>query len=216
MKVVVYGAKGKSGVEIVKELVSRGHQVVAVTRHADYSAPGATSAVDDASHPDKIAAVVRGADAVVSALAPPMTDTDQIVGLTDRVVEGVSLAGGKNSGPRLLIVGGAGSLYVTGQDGKRVTLRDSGYLPAEWLPIVDSHIKVLDNLKKNQTIDWTYFSPAGFFEVGPRKGTFRLGKDDLIVGENGKSEISYADYAIAVADELEKPQFRGQRFTAAY
>ena len=61
MKVVVYGAKGKAGVEIVKELVSRGHQVVAVTRHADYSAPGATSAVDDASHPDKIAAVVRGA-----------------------------------------------------------------------------------------------------------------------------------------------------------
>lgn len=212
MKVVVYGAKGKSGSEIVKELVARGHQVVAVTRKAGEEPSGVTSVIDDASNPGKIAEVVKGTDAVVSAIAPPADNTDLLIGLTDNLIEGVALAGGKNGGPRLLIVGGAGSLFVA----PGVTLHDSGYLPEPYLPISGSHIKVLGNLKKNQTIDWTYFSPAGFFEVGPRKGTFRIGKDDLIMGENGKSEISYADYAIATVNELENPQFRGQRFTAAY
>ena len=136
--------------------------------------------------------------------------------MTERLIEGIKLAGGKHGGPRLLVVGGAASLYITGPDGKRVTLLDSGHLPAEWVPIASSHAKLLHQLRANQEIDWTYFSPAAFFEVGPRKGTFRLGKDDLIAGANGKSEISYADYAIAAVDELEKPQFRGTRFTIGY
>jgi hypothetical protein len=97
-----------------------------------------------------------------------------------------------------------------------VTLLDSGHLPAEWIPIATSHEKLLEKLRANEEIDWTYFSPAAFFEVGPRTGKFRLGKDDLVVGANGKSEISYADYAIAAVDELEKPQFGGARFTAGY
>ncbi len=82
--------------------------------------------------------------------------------------------------------------------------------------IIDSHIKVLENLKKSK-VDWTYFSPPGLFEPGERTGKFRLGKDDLISDAAGKSHVSMEDYAIAVADELEKPQHMdGQRFTIGY
>src|SRR5438067_3344222 len=216
MKVVVYGARGKAGSAIAQELLRRGHQTVAVTRTPGGVPEGAEPAIDDASEAAKIAQVVKGADAVVDALQPPPDDTDELVRVTERLIEGIKLAGGKDGGPRLLVVGGAASLYITGPDGKRVTLLDSGHLPAEWVPIASSHAKLLHQLRANQEIDWTYFSPAAFFEVGPRKGTFRLGKDDLIAGANGKSEISYADYAIAAVDELEKPQFRGTRYNNGY
>lgn len=216
MKVVVYGARGKAGTEISKELLRRGHEVVAVTRTPDGAPEGAANAIDDASDPEKIAAVVKGADAVVSAVMPPHDDSDELIGVTDRIVDGIRRAGGKQDGPRLLVVGGAASLFITGADGKRVTLLDSGYLPAEWVGIATAHKTVLEKLRANEAIDWTYFSPAAFFEVGPRTGTFRRGSEDLIVGANGKSELSYADYAIAAVDELEKPQHRGARFTVGY
>jgi len=216
MKVVVYGARGKAGSEIAKELLRRGHEVLAVTRTPGGAPEGAVATIDDASDPKKIAEVVKGADAVVNAVQPPPDNTDELIAMNDRLVEGIKRAGGKNGGPRLLVVGGAASLYITGPDGKRVTLLESGFLPDQWVPIATSHGKLLEKLRANDEIDWTYFSPAGFFEVGPRTGKFRIGNDDLIVGENGKSEISYADYAIAAVDELEKPQFRSARFTVGY
>jgi uncharacterized protein len=123
-------------------------------------------------------------DAVVSAYGPPPDDTSQIIGATDRLVKGVEQAGG----PRLIVVGGAGSLFVA----PGVTVRESGHVPKEWIPIADAHIQVLKNLKQS-SIDWTYFSPAAFFEHGERTGKFRLGKDDLIVDAQGKSRISFQD-----------------------
>ena len=190
--------------------------MVAVTRTPGGAPEGASTAIDDATDPEKIAAVVKGADALVSALMPPHDNADELVVMTDRIVDGVRRAGGKRSGPRLLVVGGAASLFIPGPEGKPVTLLDSGHLPAEWVAIATAHKKVLEKLRANEAIEWTYFSPAAFFEVGPRTGKFRLGKDDLVVGANGKSEISYADYAIAAVDELEKPEHRGTRFTVGY
>lgn len=210
MKVVLYGATGNAGSRILTELTKRGHTVLAISRHADKiaAASGVTTQDDDLSDVDRIATTIHGYDAVVSAYGPPQNDTDQLVGVTERLVEAVK----KNGGPRLVVVGGAGSLLVA----PGVTLRASGHLPPEWVPIVDSHIKVLENLKKS-SIDWTYFSPAAFFEPGERTGKFRLGKDDLIADTNGKSSISMEDYAIALADELERPQHSGgQRFTIGY
>lgn len=212
MKVVLYGATGHTGNRILTELTKRGHEVLAVSRHAEETIPAANGVKtqnDDLSDVGRIATAIKGYDAVVSAYAPPQNDTDQIVGVTERLVEGVK----KNGGPRLVVVGGAGSLFVA----PGVTVRASGHLPPEWLPIVDSHIKVLDNLKKKSDIDWTYFSPAAFFEPGERTGKFRLGKDDLIADEKHNSRISMEDYAIALVDELEKPQHQGgQRFTIGY
>ena len=166
-----------------------------------------TAVQDDLSNSAKITSIVKGADAVVSAYGPPADDTTQIISAMDRLVKGILEAGG----PRLIVVGGAGSLFVA----PGITLRESGHLPKEWIPIVDAHIQVLRNLKQS-SIDWTYFSPAGYFEPGERTGKFRLGKDDLITDAQGNSRISFADYAIALVDELENPQHRRERFTIGY
>jgi putative NADH-flavin reductase len=208
MNVVLYGATGNAGRRIQKELLDRNHTVVAVTRTPESNPPiGVTPVRDDLSSVENIAKVITGADAVISAYAPPQTDTDQIIGATARLTEAVA----KSGVPRLIIVGGAGSLFVA----PGVTLLDSGHLPPEWVPIVKSHAAVLEAIKKS-SIDWTYFSPAAYFEPGERTGIFRLGKDDLITNEKSDSRISMEDYAIALVDELEKPQHSKQRFTIGY
>jgi putative NADH-flavin reductase len=209
LKVVLYGATGKAGSVILKELVDRGHVVIAAARTPEKvrKVKNVTAVQDDLSDPAKTASIVKAADAVVSAYGPPPDDTSQIIGAMDRLVKAIE----ETDGPRLIVVGGAGSLFVA----PGVTLRASGHLPEEWIPIVDAHIEVLKNLKKS-SIDWTYFSPAGFFEPGERTGKFRLGKDDLITDAQGNSRISFEDYAIALVDELENPQHHRERFTAGY
>lgn len=215
MKVVVYGATGRTGSRIVSELLARGHQIVAVARNATSLPPrtNVTTIDDNLAVVDRIAEIIRGADAVVNATAPPPDATNQAIDVNQRLTAAVEKVGGSaHTPPRLLIVGGAGSLFVA----PGITLRDSGHLPHEWLPIVDSHIQVLHNIRKS-SIDWTYFSPAAFFAPGQRTGKFRLGTDNLIVDPAaGKSHISMDDYAIAVADELEHPHHRQQRFTIGY
>ena len=209
MKVILYGSTGKSGSVILKELVARGHTVVAAARKPErvQKLKDVTAVQDDLSNSAKITGIVKGADAVVSAYGPPADDTTQIISAMDRLVKGILEAGG----PRIIVVGGAGSLFVA----PGITLRESGHLPKEWIPIVDAHIQVLRNLKQS-SIDWTYFSPAGYFEPGERTGKFRLGKDDPITDAQGNSRISFADYAIALVDELENPQHRRERFTIGY
>ena len=145
---------------------------------------------------------------MVSAYAPPQDDTDQLLGVTERQIEAVHKAG-KNI--RLIVVGGAGSLEVA----PGVTVLKSGHLPAEWVPIATSHEKALELLKKSD-INWTYFSPAGFFEPGTRTGKFRLDTNKLIADAQGNSRISMEDYAIALVDELERPAHERAQFTIGY
>lgn len=208
MKVVVYGATGKSGSRIVTELLSRGHNVTAVARNTAGLPAGVKAEQDDLSNVDRIAAVISGADAVVSAYAPPPDDTDQLIGVTERQIAALHKAGGNI---RLIVVGGAASLEVA----PGVMLLNSGHLPAEWLPIATSHEKILRLLEKSD-INWTYFSPAAFFEPGTRTGKFRLGGNQLISDAQGISRISMEDYAIALVDELEKPAHQRARFTIGY
>ena len=209
MKVVLYGATGRAGSCILHELLNRGHHVRAVTRErgALQTKDNLEVAVDDLSDLDRTTEVVRGADAVVSAYAPPASDTDQLVTVTKLLVDAVSRSGV----PRLLMVGGAGSLEVA----PGVTLIDSGYLPSEWLPIAQSHSKALEVLKSS-SVNWTNLSPAGYFEPGERTGHFRLGKDNLIANEKGESRISMEDYAIAMVDELEQRKHERSRFSVGY
>ena len=209
MKVVLYGATGNSGSRILRELLSRGHQVKAISRDPDKLAPepGLTTEFDDLTDVDRTAAVISGADAVISAYAPPADDTDALIGVTELEVAAV----GRAAGPRLLVVGGAGGLLVA----PGVSLIDSGHLPAPWLPIAVSHVKALDVLRASN-VDWTYFAPAAFFEPGERTGKFRLSADELVVNDKGESRISMEDYAIAMVDELETPAHRRQRFAVGY
>jgi putative NADH-flavin reductase len=209
MKVALFGATGKSGSRLMQELVSRGHQVTAVAR--DVSKLPASNDVtikqDDLSDVGHTAEVVRGADALISAYAPPANDTDALIGVTQLQVEAVRQAGVK----RLLVVGGAGGLEVA----PGVSLIDSGYLPEPYLPIAKSHVKALEVLQKSD-VDWTYVAPAAYFEPGTRTGKFRVGTNELITAANGESRISMEDYAIAMVDELEKGANRRKRVAVGY
>ena len=208
MNVVVYGATGNSGSEIVKELLARGHKVTGVARKVDSlkDNPGVTAKTDDLSNADKIAEIIKGADAVVTAYQPPADKTDALIDVTKRQIEAVKKVGG-----RLVVVGGAGLLEVA----PGTTLIKSGYLPAEYLPIATSHEKALGVLQASD-IDWTYLSPAAYFVPGERTGKFRLGTKELVSDAKGESKISFADYAIALVDELEKPAHRKASFSVGY
>ncbi len=209
MKVVVYGATGNSGSEIVKELVRRGHKVTGVARNVDSlkGVAGITAKTDDLSNVDGIASIIKGADAVVSAYQPPADNTDALVDVTKREIEAVKKAGV----PRLLVVGGAGQLEVA----PGVTLIKSGYLPQEYMPIAISHEKAAQVLKGSD-INWTYIAPAAYFVPGERTGKYRTGTNNLVSDAKGESRISFADYAIALVDELEKPKHEKQVFSVGY
>ena len=207
MNVVLYGATGSAGSRILKELTSRGHQVTAVARDISKLPSTVTAKRDDLSDVDIIASIIQGADVVVSAYGPPQDDTDALLGVTERQIAAVKKAGNI----RLIVVGGAGSLEVA----PGVTLLASGHLPAQWIPIAASHDKALKMFQASD-INWTYFSPAAFFEPGVRTGEFRLGTNQLIADSKGDSRISLEDYAIALVDELEKPAHERARFTIGY
>lgn len=207
MNVVVYGATGNSGSRIVKELIARGHHVTAVARDTTKVPTGVASKQDDLSNVDAIAAVIAGADAVVSAYAPPQDNTDALVGATERLVAAVKKAGTA----RLIVVGGAGSLEVA----PGVSLLASGHLPEAWVAIATSHGKT-QKLLQDSAINWTYFNPAAYFEPGERTGKFRLGTKQLIANDKGESRVSMEDYAIALVDELEHPKHERDSFTIGY
>jgi putative NADH-flavin reductase len=220
MKIVLYGATGRAGSRILTELLGRGHEVVAVVRNLekdpDRLAPndGLTVVEGDLSSVEGIAEQIGGAQAVVSAYGPPADKTEELIGVTKRLiaaVQQVSQQASSGHAPRLIVVGGAGSLEVA----PGVTLESTKDFPAVWRPIAQAHEKALELLRKS-SIDWTYLSPSAFFEPGPRTGKFRLGQDELLTAADGKSWISMEDYAIALVDELEQPQRRRQRFTVGY
>lgn len=209
MHVLVYGATGNAGREIVKELVARGHKVTGVARKVESlrGLPGVEAKTDDLSNVDTIAAVIRGADVVVSSYQPPADNTDELVAVTKREVDAVKKVGV----PRFVMVGGAGLLEVA----PGVTLIQSGHLPAQYMPIATAHEKALGVLRGSD-INWTYLSPAAFFVPGQRTGKFRLGEKNLVADAKGESKISFADYAIALVDELEKPKHERGSFSVGY
>lgn len=202
MKVAVLGASGRAGSEITAELVRRGHEVIAIARkpEAIAAAPGVTAVAGDATNPDALTGLITGADAVISALHFDVT--------AQTLLSAVKAAGVS----RLLITGGAASLEVA--PGK--ILFEAMDLPEEWKPAILGGITFLNEIRKETEVDWTFFSPAAFIEEGPRTGTFRLGTDQLVVDDKGESRISFADYAIAMVDELEQHRHPRARFTAAY
>ena len=202
MKVAVLGASGRAGSQITRELAARGHQVTAVARkpQAIAAAPSVTAVAGDAADPAALTALIRGHDAVVSALHFDVT--------ADTLLSALRAAGV----PRLLVTGGAASLEVA--PGQR--LIDSPDFPDEWREFAMGGIRFLDALRDETGIDWTFFSPAALIEEGPRLGHYRTGTDRLVTDAQGQSRISFADYAIAMADELEQHRHPRARFTAAY
>jgi putative NADH-flavin reductase len=209
MLVTLYGATGRTGSRILEELVRRNHDVVAVVKDSQgrQASPDITWKVDDLSQVQKVAKVIRGTDAVISAYAAPRNDSDALIEVCDRLAKAVEIA----RVPRLLVVGGAGVLEVS----PGVTLLDSGTLPPEWVPMASAHSKALACLRQTP-IGWTYISPAAFFEPGVRTGAYRTSERTLLTDNQGESRISMEDFAIALVDELEQGAHLRGNFAVAW
>ncbi len=209
MNVVLIGASGTLGTRILNELVSRGHGVTAVVRNPSNVPPheNVIATAGDALEPQNVAEAARGADVVVSAYGPGPENPDLLLKATRSLIAGAEASGVK----RLIMVGGAGSLEVA----PGVELVDTPDFPAEWKGIAIAHRDALDLLRTSD-LEWTSVSPAAYIHPGERTGNFRLGKEQLIVNDRGQSEISAEDFAIAIADEVEKPRHIRQRFTVAW
>lgn len=214
-KTALIGASGFVGAPILNELLSRGYKVEALVRNPSKIAvenPDLTVKKVDVADEKALTEDLKGYDTVISAYNPGWTNPNiynETLQNYPRIVEAAKKAGVK----RLLIVGGAGTLFCA--PGLRVV--DSGVIPAEIMDGVKSLGKFyLDILINEKDIDWVFFSPAGAFVEGTRTGKYRLGKDDLIVDSKGNSTISVADYAKAMVDELETPAHHKERFTIGY
>ena len=213
--VLLIGATGFVGSAVLNELVSRGHKVTAVVRNIEKLAKSdlVDAVKEDVANVDAIAKLAEGKDAIISAYNPGWTNPDIATLITENYPKILEAA--KKSGvERLLIVGGAGTLFCA--PGLRVV--DSGAIPEEIMggvrPLGDFYLNTLMNEKN---IDWVFFSPAGVFDPqGKKTGNYRLGKDDLIVDAEGNSHISVQDYAVAMVNELEKPAHHKERFTIGY
>jgi len=202
MKIVLIGASGRAGSEILKELVRRGHAVTAIVRHPEKVplAANITATKGDVFDTAGLAELLKGHDAVISAVHFTASDPQKLI-------DAVKAAGVK----RYLVVGGAGSLEVA----PGVALVTTPEFPAAYKAEALKGGDFLALLRQEKDLDWTFLSPSALLFDGPRTGTFRLGKDQLLSNEKGSS-ISFADYAIAMADEAEKPAHSRQRFTVGY
>jgi putative NADH-flavin reductase len=212
MKIILFGASGTIGQRIAHEAIARGHNVTAVVRDPSRAQmeEGVTAVQGDVTDPDSVAQVAAGHDAAVSASGPG------VGGRAEMLVEAVRglLAGLPRAGVRrLIVVNGAGSLEVA----PGLQLLDTPQFPADWRPLAVAHRDALDVLRGSTgDLDWTALSPAAFIEPGARTGQYRTGTEQLVADATGQSHISAEDYACALLDELENPQFVRQRFTVAY
>ena len=216
--IILIGASGFVGSAILEEALNRGHKVTALVRNPEkiqVKNGNLTVLAVDATDVEALSKVVAGKDAVISAYNPGWGNPrlyEEILENYPKIIEGVKKAGVQ----RLLVVGGAGVLYV--QPGVR--LMDSGTLPAELMPAVNGEGELFLNvLSKENDIDWVYFAPPanlGNMGKGIRTGKYRLGTDTLLVDEKGDSFISVEDYAVAMIDELEQEAHHKALFTAAY
>ncbi|RRJ85752.1 NAD-dependent epimerase [Gulosibacter macacae] len=212
-RIVIFGGTGYTGGNIAREAVSRGHQVVAYSRNAPAEpTSGVEYRVGSLADAEVVASAAEGADAVVVAVQAHDVDGAPLVQRIGAVVDAAVAAGA-----RLGVVGGAGSLHVS-EDGPRLV--DTPEFMDEWKPEALAHADVLESLRADAgKADWFYVSPAalyGSFAPGETTGEYRTGGDVLVTAEDGTSEISGTDYALAFVDELEQRNHVNQRFTVAH
>ncbi|USK68377.1 NAD(P)-dependent oxidoreductase [Peribacillus asahii] len=206
MKIAVIGASGKAGQFILKEGIERGHQVTAVVRDAS-KLTEKNGAVIEKSIFDLTSEDLKPFDVVVNAFGAPLGEEQAHVDAGHALIEAL-----RGTNTRGIIVGGAGSLFV--DENKTVRVMDTPDFPDMFKPTASGQARNLKELQETSGITWTFISPSAMFDPeGKRTGFYQTGKDHLLVNSQGDSYISYADYAIAVLDEIEKPQHMNERFT---
>jgi putative NADH-flavin reductase len=202
-KIAIIGATGRAGSQLLEEALRRGHSVTAIARDTSKIGQrnGVVSQNVDALDAVALQAAIEGHDVVISAAHFSTLPASAVIGPVKKA--GVN---------RLLVVGGAGSLLLP--DGTRVI--DSKGFPEEYKAEAGAGAEFLEHLRQEQDLDWTFLSPSAEFVEGERTEKFRVGKDDLLVSSEGRSWITFADYALAMLDEIESPQHSRQRFTVGY
>ncbi|NEN75532.1 NAD(P)H-binding protein [Pelistega sp. NLN82] len=216
MKFAVIGATGLVGNAVVQELAARGHEVTAFARHVDkvFKADNVKAVVADVNAPD-FADKLKGFDGVVSAFNPGWTNPNLAEDFTkgaNAIVEAAKTA----QVAYLLVVGGAGSLYVATD----LQLVDTPDFPADVYPGANAARELLNMLKPRRDVNWAFLSPAAMFAVAEldfnKTGKYREGKDDVLLDANGVlANIAVPDLAVAIADDVEKKGHLFTRFTVA-
>jgi uncharacterized protein len=203
MKIAVVGASGNAGSRIVAELARRGHAITAIARRPEKSAPqpGVTPACGDVMDQGSLTGLLAGHDAAVSSVHFLDFDPVKLVGAVKDSKVG-----------RYLVVGGAGSLEVA----PGVRLVTTPGFPVAYKAEAEKGAAFLDLLAGEKQLNWTFLSPQALFTAGERTGTFRLATDQLLTAADGKSWISFEDFAVALADEIERPAHIRKRFTVGY
>lgn len=206
MKIAIIGASGKAGNQILEEAYERGHDVTAIVRQKDkITNPNVRILEKDLF--DLTAEDLVNQDVVVDAFNAQMGH-EELHQTSLKHLRAIL----KGREVRLLIVGGAGSLYVD-QD-ETVRLMDTEDFPAPFLATARNMGQAFDELKTDKDVNWTYLSPSAFFNPdGEKTGNYILGENQLLVDEKGHSEVSYANFAVAMLDEVEQGNYKQARFT---
>ncbi|TMH29125.1 MAG: NAD(P)-dependent oxidoreductase [Betaproteobacteria bacterium] len=213
MQIALIGATGFVGSKVLAEALTRGHQVTALVRTpaALSTRAGLDAAAIDVNDAAAVARAVAGHDAVVSAFNAPRGNPDfaaLYLKAVRAIIDGVKRSGVK----RVLLVGGAGSLYVA----PGMQLVDTPQFPAEYRTEAQAARAALNLISDESRLDWSFISPAPILAPGQRTGQFRLGGDEVLMNGDKPGNISVEDLAVAIVDELEMPRHLQRRFTLAY
>jgi len=223
-RIVVYGASGRVGSRLVKEALGRGHHVTAVSRDPSritLQDDRLTVVAGEVLDSNSVAEIVSGHDAVIVSVRGSVDKSRKPEKAVQRVAAEVIVDVFREIGPaapRLLYVGGAGSLEVK----PGVTYADSipgvmrMMMPKSLRQEIAGHVLTLEYLRTVDDVRWTYISPAKKFGPGERSGDYRIGGDQMLMDEKGRNAISMEDFSVAVVDEIENEKFVGERFSVAY
>ncbi len=220
LNLIVYGATGRVGSRVVGEALNRGHKITAVSRDPGRIAKrhrNLSAVKGDVLDAVSVAELIGGHDAVVVAVRGAVDKSKKPERTVHRLAVEVIVNVMREMGaaaPRLLFVGGAGSLEI--KPGVLYADKLSMFIPGFIKQEIKGHVLVLEYLRGVDDVRWTYISPAKKFKPGKRTGNYRIGGDQMLKDKKGKSRISMEDFAIALVDEAENAQFIGKRFSVAY
>lgn len=207
MKIGIIGATGKSGSLLAAEALKQGHEVTGIVRFVNRVRDSRIHVLESDLF-ELNRNTLKNFDVVINAFRAPsgkeeehLTSVEHLIAVFEDLPD-----------VRFMMVGGAGSLYV--DPDRKIPLYTTPDFPKDFLPTAANMAKAFSLLEKS-TINWTYMSPAIEFDYeGKRTGRYTLGKDNVITNAKGESYISYADYALAMIDEITNRAFIRQRFTA--
>lgn len=213
MKITIIGAGGNIGKRITNEASNRNYELNLITskKKTDFKLENyekVTTIKVDIFDTEKLSEAIKNSDLVISAYAPPHSNTDLIIDASKSLVEAA-----KNANVRLIAVGGAGSLKIN----DNLLLIDAPNFPEEYKKIAKSHLDALEKIYRSEKkLNWTNVSPSAYIFEGERTGNFKVSGDYLIANEKGESSISMEDFAVGILDEVEKENYSQKRFTIGY